>query len=312
MQPTLTFIKLGVPGDPPASGTVEVHWDTFQDGSYKRVGDYTSDFSPADALNGTWQMFGPQDAPMLGFIKLRQVGNLARMVEVHWASLQDGAYKRVGDYVSDFSVDDADNGVWQLINTGDELGAPVLGFIKLLNVGNAAGMAEVHLDVLENGSYTRVLEFVSDFSIADYPNGVWQLPFAGVDFDSDGVEDLVSVISFIKLQHVGNPEKTVEVHGGEFTVPQGGPPGDPNVYRRVVDVTSDFSQNDAGNGTWQLFFPPDDGDLGFIKLQHVGNVEQMVEVHLDQLQDGIYTRVGDYVSDFSVADAENGVWGFLD
>jgi len=50
--PELGFIKARNDG----SSTVEVHWDTLQGGSYKRAGDFTSDFSPADAENGTWQI----------------------------------------------------------------------------------------------------------------------------------------------------------------------------------------------------------------------------------------------------------------
>jgi hypothetical protein len=56
--------SIGGTGSPPQSdfiklrntaGTVEVHWDVLSGGSYKRAGDYTSDFSPADANNGSWQ-----------------------------------------------------------------------------------------------------------------------------------------------------------------------------------------------------------------------------------------------------------------
>jgi hypothetical protein len=38
---------------PPTGPAAEVHWDALEDGSYERVADYTSDFSPADADNGT-------------------------------------------------------------------------------------------------------------------------------------------------------------------------------------------------------------------------------------------------------------------
>ncbi len=49
--PELGFVKLR---DTP--GTVEVHWDVLDSsGSYTRAGDFTSDFSPADADNGVWQ-----------------------------------------------------------------------------------------------------------------------------------------------------------------------------------------------------------------------------------------------------------------
>jgi hypothetical protein len=45
MAPNASFIKLRNTG-----GTVEVHWDALSDASYKRVADYTSDFSPADGI----------------------------------------------------------------------------------------------------------------------------------------------------------------------------------------------------------------------------------------------------------------------
>jgi len=305
VQPSLSFIKLGQPGKPPASGTVEVHWDTLQDGTYKRAGDFTSDFSPKDAANGTWQLWanGENESPTLGFIKLRNVGNPGKMVEVHLATLQDGVYKRAGDYVSDFSVNDADNGVWQLFGTGDQ---PLLGFIKLQHVGNPAGMVEVHVDALQGGSYVRIIDFVSDFSTEDAPNGVWQLPYWSLNPPTWG-------ISFIKLQHVGNPAGMVEVHAGTFVDNPDGEWDGQNGYERKFDATSDFSPNDAANGTWQVFLNSQNSTfLGFIKLQHVGNPAGMVEFHFDTTQDSPpynYKRVGDYTSDFSQADANNGVWG---
>ena len=159
----LEFIKLRNTG-----GTVEVHWDTLQGGSYKRAGDYTSDFSPGDAGNGTWQLFGSANgAPELGFIKLRNTGGTA---EVHWDTLQGGSYKRAGDYTSDFSPGDADNGTWQLFGTTNEL--PRLGLVKL---ANTAGTVEGHADSLSAGHYARTADYTSDFSPADAGNGVWQI-----------------------------------------------------------------------------------------------------------------------------------------
>ena len=315
MPPSLSFIKLGQPGDPPHSGTVEVHWDTLQGDTYKRAGDYPSDFSPADAANGTWQLFADGDGlpPVLGFIKLRNVGNPAGMVEVHWATLQGKVYKRAGDYVSDFSVNDADNGVWQLIGLGGNQ-PPILGFIKLSHVGNLAGMVEVHLDALQGGSggsYVRIANVVSDFSTADAPNGVWQLPVAG-NMNAEGSPFFQ--ISFIKLQKVGNLDKLVEVHIGEFTSVPIGPPWTSWDYRRTVNVPSDFRTEDAANGVWTLFSYPGIGTaLGFIKLLQVPNPPGTVEFHIDQQENGPngpYTRLGqDFTSDFSQADANNGVWG---
>jgi len=164
--PELGFIKTINTG-----GTVEVHWDTLQGSSYKRVGDFTSDFSPADAGNGTWQLFGSANgAPELGFIKTINTGGT---VEVHWDTLQGGSYKRVGDFTSDFSPADAGNGTWQLFGSAN--GAPELGFIKVRNTG---GTVEVHWDTLQGSSYKRVGDSTSDFSPADAENGSWQIgPF---------------------------------------------------------------------------------------------------------------------------------------
>jgi hypothetical protein len=262
-------------------GTVEAHWDTVRDGAFKRAGDATSDFSPADAPNGTWQLFGSANgAPELGFIKLRNTGTGS--VEVHVDTLQGGSYKRVGDYQSDFSPADAPNGTWQLFGSAN--GAPELGFIKLRNTGT--GSVEVHVDTLQGGSYKRVGDYQSDFSPADAPNGTWQL------FGSaNGAPEL----GFIKLR---NTSGTVEVH---LDTLQGG------TYRRVGDYVSDFSPADADNGAWNLF--GSDGGaprLGFVKLQSTGSGK--VEGHADALQGSAYKRTADYVSDFSPGDAGNGDW----
>jgi hypothetical protein len=110
------------------SGTVEAHWDVLSGGRYVRAGSYRSDFSPADADNGVWSLFGSVDgAPELGFVKLDNPGS--GTVEAHWAVLSGGSYVRAGDYGSDFSIADANNGVWSLF--GSVNGKPELGFIKL-------------------------------------------------------------------------------------------------------------------------------------------------------------------------------------
>ena len=191
---------------------------------YKRVGDFASDFSPADAGNGTWQLFGSANgAPELGFIKTK---NTSGTVEVHWDTLQGSSYKRVGDSASDFSPADAGNGTWQLFGSAN--GAPELGFIK---TKNTSGTVEVHWDTLQGSSYKRVGDFASDFSPADAGNGTWQL------FGSaNGAPEL----GFIKTK---NTSGTVEVHWDTL---QG------SSYKRAGDSTSAFSPADAGNGFWQL------------------------------------------------------------
>jgi hypothetical protein len=109
-----------------APTSIEVHWDTLSGSTFKRAGDFTSDFSPVDDANGAFMLFGSANgAPELGFVKLR---NTAGTVEGHWDSLVGTTFKRAGDAASDFSLADAGNGVWQFVATS---GAPELGFVKL-------------------------------------------------------------------------------------------------------------------------------------------------------------------------------------
>ena len=217
--PELGFIKLQN-----TAGTVEVHWDTLQNGTYKRAGDYTSDFSPGDAGNGSWDLIsGANGVPILGFVKY---SNTSGTVEAHWDTLQNGTYKRAGDYTSDFSPGDAGNGVWQLF--GDVNGAPELGFIKLRNT---AGTVEVHWDTLQNGTYKRAGDYTSDFSPGDANNGSWDL-YGG----ANGAPSL----GFVKLS---NTPGTVEGHSDSLAG---------SAYKRTADYTSDFSPADIGNGQWQI------------------------------------------------------------
>ena len=263
-------------------GTVEAHWDTVREGSFKRAGDATSDFSPADASNGTWQLFGSANgAPELGFIKTKSTGTSS--IEVHVDTLQGGTYKRVGDYGSDFSPADASNGTWQLFGSAN--GAPELGFIKTKSTGTSS--IEVHVDTLQGGTYKRVGDYGSDFSPADASNGTWQL------FGSaNGAPEL----GFIKTKSTGT--SSIEVHVDTL---QGG------TYKRVGDYGSDFSSADADNGSWNLFGSSNGAPrLGFVKLRNTGSGE--VEGHADALEGSAFKRTADYASDFSLADAGNGEW----
>ena len=220
--PELGFIKLHNTG-----GTVEVHWDALQGGKYKRAGDFTSDFSPADAGNGAWDLLDASSsgAPILGFIKLRNTGSGS--VEVHYDTLQGSSYKRAGDFATDFSPGDAGNGVWQLFGSAN--GAPELGFIKLQNT---AGTVEVHWDAREGGSYRRVGDFVSDFSPSDASNGSWNLYGS-----MNGAPEL----GLVKLHNTGSG--SVEGHSDALNG---------SSYKRTADYTSDFSPGDATNGVWQI------------------------------------------------------------
>jgi hypothetical protein len=53
------------------SGTVEVHWETLQNGMFADAGDYTSGYPESDAPDGTWGLFtqGSDDPPELGFVR---------------------------------------------------------------------------------------------------------------------------------------------------------------------------------------------------------------------------------------------------
>jgi hypothetical protein len=270
--PMLGFIKL----QNVDSGTVEVHLDALSaDKTYERVGDYTSDFSPADASDGVWQLFGsPNGAPpALGFIKLQNTGS--GTVEVHLDVLSGGSYKRVGDFTSPFSSADASNGVWQLLWSPN--GWPALGFIKLRNV--ISGTVEVHLvEPFLGEPYKYVNNYTSDFSPADASNGVWQL---------FGSPNGAPILGFIKLQNVGTG--TVEVHRDELT---GGPcpPVGTSVckqtYKRVVDYTSDFSPADASNGAWQLLAPAPSVD----SVQHVTATTTWIALKALVNPNGSWTR----------------------
>jgi phosphatidylserine/phosphatidylglycerophosphate/cardiolipin synthase-like enzyme len=170
--PTAALIKVRNTG----SGSVEVHWDTLQGDSFTRTRDYPSDFSTADAANGSWQLFGNLNgAPELGFIKVRNTGS--GNVEVHWDTLQGNSYKRAHDYTTDFSTADADNGSWQLFGNID--GTPELGLVQVSNTT----ATQVHWDTLQmrlnprpfHLAYVRAGDYTSDFNAADTANGFWQL-----------------------------------------------------------------------------------------------------------------------------------------
>ena len=164
--PLLGFVKNSHTG----SGKVEVHVDVYRGGSYRRVLDTVSDFSPVDAHNGAWSLFGDVNGePELGFVKYAHDGS--GMVEVHLDVYRDGSYRRVLDTVSDFSPVDAYNGAWSLF--GGVNGEPELGFVKYAHDGS--GMVEVHVDAYRDGSYRRVQDTVSDFSPVDAHNGAWSL-----------------------------------------------------------------------------------------------------------------------------------------
>jgi hypothetical protein len=211
-----------------AAGSVEVHWATAGSKYQQRGGDYTSDFALPGPHDGAWDLFGSVNgAPELGFVDtLANTGT--GTVEVHWDVLNGGSYKRAGDFASDFSPADANNGTWQLFGSAN--GAPELGFIKTASTGS--GTVEVHWDVLSGGSYKRAGDYASDFSPADGPNGIWKL---------FGIAGAPPQLGFVKLRNAQSG--TVEAHWDVLGQ---------SSYVRAGDSTSDFSPADANNGSWQL------------------------------------------------------------
>lgn len=110
-----------------AAQTVEVHWDALTTAGYTRAGDYASDFSPADAAKGISAVrLGRRGPRSGGFVKVRKTGSGS--VEVHWDTLQNGAYRRAGDYPTDFAGA-LGTGIWQMPPSSTS--APDAGFIKL-------------------------------------------------------------------------------------------------------------------------------------------------------------------------------------
>jgi hypothetical protein len=267
-----------------APTSIEVHWDALSGSTFKRAGDFTSDFSPVDAGNGGWQLLPTAaSSPELGFIKATNTGS--GTVEVHLDTLAGSGYTRVGDFASDFSPADDANGAFMLFGSAN--GAPELGFVKLRNT---AGTVEVHWDVLTNGAYRRAGDATSDFTPADAGNGVWDLLTAP--------SGTAPELGFIK---VFNTPGTVEAHWDTLAG---------STYRRAGDATSDFIPADNANGVWQLIATPGGTpQLGFIKLHNTGS--GTVEGHWDSLVGTTFKRAGDAASDFSLADAGNGVWQFV-
>jgi hypothetical protein len=259
-------------------GTVEVHLDSLQSGSFRRILDAASDFRSAQRKNGRWQLFGEANgAPELGFIKLRHT---AGTVEVHWDTLQGGRYRRAGDFTSDFRAGERKNGRWQLFGQAND--APKLGFIKLRH---SRGHVGVRWDVLRGGSYRRAGSFGSDFRAAQRKRGVWQL---------FGQANGAPKLGFIKLRQARG---LITVHWD--TLRRGG-------YRRAGDSRTAFGPRARRNGVWQLV---DVGggapELAFVKLR---STRGSVEGHLELLHGSGFKAAADAGSDFSPAQARRGAW----
>src|SRR5579859_5353905 len=241
-QPELGYIKTANTG----SGTVEVHIDAYSSGSYHRVLDTTSDFSPPDRANGISMLFANANGqPELGFVKTANTGS--GRPEVHVDAYSSGSYHRVLDASTDFSSTDPANGTFVLF--GSVNGQPELGYIKTANTGT--GSVEVHIDAYSSGSYHRVLDTTSDFSPADRANGIFML-FG----NANGQPQL----GFVKTANTGSGRP--EVHVDAYSS---------GSYHRVLDASTDFSSTDPANGTFVLFGSVNgQPELGYIKTANTG------------------------------------------
>jgi hypothetical protein len=258
-----------------ASGTVEVHLDVLSGETFKRVGDYTSDFSLADGGNGAWQLFGSANgAPELGFVK--NAGTASGRTEAYWDTLSGGSYRRAGGASSDFGLLDPGAAVWQLLESG--AGAPRLGLVLTRQTGT--GMVEPHWDDFDGSTYVRTGNYSSDIGSGEAGNGTWQL-FGSVNAGPE--------LGFVKTAHTGTG--TIEPHWADLSG---------SSYKRVGDYGSDFSLAEAGNGTWQLFGSAGGApELGFVKTANTAS--GTVEVYWDALSGEKFSRAGAYPSDFSLA-----------
>jgi hypothetical protein len=262
------------------AGTVEVRLDELDGGSFKRSFNATSDFSLADAANGTWQLFGRANgAPELGFI---QVLGTAGTVEVHWDTLQKGTYVRAGDFTSDFSPGQATTGHFQLF--GGAHGVPELGFI---GDRDTTGDVEVQWDTLQGSSYVHTGEASSDFTADDARDGRFQL--------FGGARGAAPELGFIEYRHAD-----ANVHVRWDTLRKSG------AFRRAGDLSTGFKTRDRRNGLWQL------ADIGaaapevtFVKLRNTGgSIEGSWEIQ----KGASFRPAGEAASDFGEASAPNGTW----
>jgi hypothetical protein len=164
-EPELGFIKTAAT----PSGDVEVHIDTYSNGSYHRVLDTTSDFANANAADGTFELFGSANGePELGFIKT--AATASGTVEAFVDTYSNGSYHRVLNATSDFAPSNAADGTFQLFGSAN--GEPELGFIK--TAATASGTVEAFVDTY-SGSYKRVLNATSDFAPSNAADGTFQL-----------------------------------------------------------------------------------------------------------------------------------------
>jgi hypothetical protein len=167
-EPELGFVKTANT----TSGTVEAFVDVWNGSSYVRIINATSDFTIADAANGTFDLLASPAAPAgnadLVFIKER---NTAGSIEVHTDELNNGRYTRLFDATSDLPSSDAGEGTFQAYDEPDGIH---LGFMQTAGVSSVTLSAES----MVNGSYQWKVG-AADFSPSDATAG--EVSLVGAD-----------------------------------------------------------------------------------------------------------------------------------
>lgn len=282
--PNLCFIKTqNTPG-----GTVEVHIASSASAYRQRVLEVVSDFNVADHANGTWQVAPPQATgwPTLYFIKTASTGT--GNVEVHWGSFDPATskYVRRGDLPSLYSQADGANGAWQMCGRA-EGAAPDLFFIKTQNT--PGGWVEVHAASASSLFKQRILDVVSDFSVADRANGTWQL---GAPYVNGW-----PTLYFVKTANCQSGR--VEVHWCVYN-------SGANAYRRAGDLPTWFPQANGPLGAWQISKLAVAPDPVLFFIQDQGTAGGRVEVQAASGASAYALRLFDLPSDFVLE--TDGAW----
>ena len=184
----------------------------------------------------------------LRFLKTR--ATTLGAVEVHVATAASGYGASGGNWSSAFSVLDAGNGPFQMINADGDTN-PDLVFIKEATTGS--GRIEVHVRTAASAFQDSGGSWGSRYSEAESQNGSFQM----AHMDADGRPDLV----FVK--QIDTSGGRIEVHvasGASGYVDSGG------------DWASRFSSANAPNCTFQLIDMDGDArpDLGVHQASRLG------------------------------------------
>jgi hypothetical protein len=266
---TLFFIKTKNTG----SGKVEIHSVSAASG-YQTGIDTTTWFSPADADNGWFQMYGGT----LYFVKTKNTGS--GHVEVHTATASSG-YQNGGHWVSAFSPADADNGWFQIADVNHD-GSPDLEFIKTHNA--TSGRVEFFI---ADGSPARQYSVVTTaiataLSAGEANNGWFNVAYNG---------DLI----YIKTHNTSSG--TVEF----FRLTAG------SSYQNFSVMTATtYSAADADNGWFSGLDANGNGTTDEVFLKNHNTSSGKIEVFYSDGASGLQQRTFSAASRFSSADANSG------